>query len=123
MPAIAKPELIQQDGVTVIRYRPSVSTITEDIIGVSREPVLQAADTPAARVVVDLSGVEFFSSSFIDLLFQLWRKLNANGGRFALCHLHDYCREILQVTNLDKIWTIRDTLDQAIANVNGSEPA
>jgi anti-sigma B factor antagonist len=123
MPAIAKPTLVLQDGVTIVRFDPPVKTITEDILMATRDPVLETAEHPGARVVIDLKGVEFFSSSFIELIFQLWKRLRAKGGDFALCNLHKYCRDVIHITNLDKVWSICDTREQAIAKVNAPPPA
>lgn len=119
MPAIVKPSLVSQDGVTIVRFDPPVKAITEEVLARSTDPILKAAEARAARMVIDLKGVEFFSSSFIELLFRVWNRLKRGDGRFALCNLHEYCREVLRITNLDKLWSICDTREQAIAAVNG----
>lgn len=38
-------------------------------------------------------------------------------GRFAICGLQPYCREVLEVTNLHHLWILTDTREEAIRKV------
>ena len=58
-----------------------------------------------------------FGSSFIEVLFRLWSRLNGRQGKFALCGLSEYCHEVIDVTKLDQLWTICDTVDEAVVAV------
>ena len=116
-----RPEVVEQDGVTVVVFGPELKSITEDRLALISESMLEAADADPPRVVLDLSGVEFFSSSFIEVIFRLWNKLNRNPeGRLALCGLTQYCREVLEVTNLDDLWK---TFPDRESGVAASRPA
>lgn len=81
------------------------------------------ADPPL--VVVDLTLVKFFGSSFIEILFGLWSKLDSRSGkkaRLALCGLTPYCAEVLSVTHLDTLWPAypdRRTAVEQLAGANG----
>lgn len=78
--------------------------------------MLTVADADPPRVVIDLSAVEFFSSSFIEVIFRLWNRVHRRPeGRMALCGLTKYCLEVLQVTNLDELWEIFPDRDSALA--------
>ena len=123
MPAIAKPGLLRQDGVTIVHFDPAVRAITEDVLLASTDTILSAAEADDPRIVVDLKGIEFFSSSFIELMFRLWKRVKNRDGRFALCNLHPYCREVLEITNLHTLWSLCDSRDDAIADVNGAADA
>ncbi|MFV0442942.1 MAG: STAS domain-containing protein [Planctomycetaceae bacterium] len=100
--------------MTVVVFGPEFKTINEDLVPSSGEAMMQAAEMDPPLVVVDLDGVEFFSSSFIEMLFRLWSRLNKREGRFALATLSPNCREILEVTNLQRLWKVCPTRMEAI---------
>jgi anti-anti-sigma factor len=111
------PTLTTQDEVTVVNFGQSVKSISESVIPVVTDPMLAAGDAEPPLVVLDLQHVEFFSSSFIELMFRLWKRLKSRDGRLAICNLHPYCREVIEITNLDSLWTICSTRDEAVATL------
>lgn len=115
----ARPQIVHEDGVTVVVFGPDFEKISEDRIAAVSEVLLQAADAEPPRVVLDLSGTKFFSSSFIEVVFRLWNRLQAKpDSRFGLAEVDQYCAEILQVTNLDHLWTMYATRADAVSAVN-----
>lgn len=110
-----RPHLLVEDGVTVVLFGDALKTINEDYLSDIGEVMLQAAEADPPQVVVDMSGVQFFSSSFIEVIFRLWNRLNKRQGRFALCNLFPYCVEVLKITNLHTLWKICGTRADAIA--------
>src|SRR5262245_23765184 len=96
------PEVVQQDGVTVVSLGPEYEQLDEPRLEELTKVVLDAAahaDPP--RLVVDLSHTKFFGSAFIEVLFRAWHRLNGReGGRLGLSGLTPYCREIIDVTHL-----------------------
>ena len=94
----------------------SLETLDDSNLDHVKEVVLhaaQSADPP--WVVVDLSHITFFSSSFIEVLFRAWNRLNArDGGKFSICGLSPYCAEVLQITHLDQVWQIDDSREDAV---------
>ena len=39
------------------------------------------------------------------------------GGGFALAGLSSYCREVLEITHLDKLWKLHANEDDAVASL------
>ena len=70
------------------------------------------------KVVIDLSYTKFFGSSFIEVLFRVWNRVNGAGGKFALAGLTSYCREVLEITHLDKLWPMLPNADEAVSAVS-----
>ena len=104
------------NGVSVITLDERYKSINETEIPALQTTVLEAVDSAdPPHVVFDLKNVEFFGSSFIEILFRMWNRLNQkSNGRFAICGLTEYCLEVIQVTNLDKLWQLCDTVEQAV---------
>lgn len=111
------PQVHRQDGVAVLDFGPGSHSLDESVLAVLQDKILEASNVDPPLLVVDLSRVDFFGSSFIEILFRLWSRLNGRHGRFTLCGLSEYCREVIEVTKLNELWTIFDTLDEAVAAV------
>jgi anti-sigma B factor antagonist len=61
---------------------------------------------PAARVVVDMSGVEFCDSTGMNVLLSCLRQVRERGGELELAAPRPAVMKILQVTGLDSVFTI-----------------
>lgn len=67
------------------------------------------------RLAIDLAGMEFMDSSGLGVLIAALKRLKENDGELALLSPRDQMRRILNLTGLDKILTIRQSLDEATA--------
>jgi anti-anti-sigma factor len=121
MAGAQKPKVEQRGSVTVVLLGSDFENLDEAVLDAASSVILdvsQSADPP--RVVIDLSHTRFFGSAFIEILFRAWNRLNAEkGGRFCISGLTPYCREVLEVTHLDRLWTLFETADDAVAALNG----
>jgi anti-sigma B factor antagonist len=64
-------------------------------------------DLPA-RVVVDMSAVEFCDSTGMNVLLSSLRQARERGGQLELAAPRPAIRKVLQVTGLDSVFTIID---------------
>lgn len=117
------PTIEKRSDVTCVILGPDFANLDEQLLDSIRDEVLgaaEAADPP--RVLIDLSHTRFFGSSFIEVLFRIWNRVNGlPGGKFGLVGLTDYCQEVLAVTHLDKLWTIYPTLDEGVEAVSSGQ--
>ena len=73
----------------------------------------QARELP---VVLDLSSVSFFPSLSLGAIITLLKTLEARGQKLILVGLQPPVRESLAVTRLDKLFEIRDDVEDVIAH-------
>lgn len=78
-------------------------------------PRLQAEFTSAlregpSRIVVDLSGVEFCDSTGMNVLLAALKRARERGGSLELAGPRPAVRKILQVTGLDTVFSVHDTV-------------
>lgn len=112
------PEVFQQDSVTIVALGPGYEQLDELHLEELSTVILDAAGAAKPpRVVIDLSHTKFFGSGFIEILFRSWHRLNARDGRLGLCGLTPYCQEVIEVTHLDRLWSISPTREEAIREV------
>lgn len=115
MSAPGVPQVHQLGGVTVVAFGPGSERITENLIPDTLQQLLSAVQGSTPCVLVDLSNVQFFGSSFIEVLFRAWNRIQQQpGSRFALCGLTPNCAEVIQVTNLDRLWQTFPTREAAL---------
>jgi len=113
------PLVTRQQGVTVIALGPEYENLDdaelENLKGVLLDTAVEA-DLPL--VVVDLSRLGYFGSSFIEALICVWKHLNARpGGRMSLCGLTANCREVVGITHLDQLWSVFETREDAVRSL------
>jgi anti-sigma B factor antagonist len=61
---------------------------------------------PAARIVINMSGVEFCDSTGMNVLLSCLRQVRDRGGEMELAAPRPAVMKILQVTGLDSVFTI-----------------
>ncbi len=71
-----------------------------------------AANDPA-RIVVDMSGVEFCDSTGMNVLLAGHRHARERGGDLALAAPRAAVRKILQVTGLESVFAVHDSAPAA----------
>lgn len=114
----AAPEIHVENGVTVISLGPAYVHIDERLVDSLRESLDLKRDFDPPRVVLDLSHTRFFGSSFIEVMFALWTRLNGQpGAKFALAGVAPYCMEVLTITHLDTLWHLYPTVDDAVRDL------
>lgn len=70
------------------------------------------------KVVADMGGVQFITSSVLGKIITLHRKLSRGDGKLVLCNLEEGVTETLQTSRLLKYFNTAKDVDQAVAEVN-----
>jgi anti-anti-sigma factor len=68
-----------------------------------------------ARLIVDLSGIEFLSSAGLRAIMTLFKKIKAAKGAFVLCAVPEPVREVLEITGFSELIQIHDERATALA--------
>ena len=115
--------LLERHGdIAVVIPSPEVESMSENLIQPAAQMVLAPlkADPPAG-LVVDLSQVSYFGSVFLSFLLRCYTPLKMHGSEMVLAGVNDRIRELLRLTNLDTLWAIYDTRQQALDALGGSD--
>ncbi|MEZ6132204.1 MAG: STAS domain-containing protein [Planctomycetaceae bacterium] len=81
------------------------------------------------HLLVDFSSLTYFGSSFVGMLIRLAKKARQGGGEAVLCNLSDNMRDmmktmmLLENTKTDFFWVPFNSRSEAIAALNGGNPA
>ncbi len=110
------------NGVQVLTIGTEALSIDELNLEEISQKLFDLAASIPPQIVINMQYVEFYGSSFIETLFRIWNRIKSSeNGAFGITGLQTYCREILQMTNLDSIWAIYDDVDAAVAAISSAE--
>ena len=109
--------LEEKDGVSIIRFKESdiLDQINIQEIGDEMNKIVEA--TPGIKLVVDFKGVEYLSSTALGKLITLKRRVDSKSGELRLCNIKESILEVFSITKLDTIFTIKSTLQEAVADL------
>jgi anti-sigma B factor antagonist len=96
---------MSQGDYTVISVAGEIDLYTAPRLQAELMTVL-SADT--ARLIVDMSGVDFCDSTGINVLLAAHRQARERGGELQLAGPGSATRKVLQVTGLESVFTVLD---------------
>ncbi len=106
-----KHEIKEQGGILVVSIEGDVDLQSSPEV----RKVLLEAVARKTSVVVDMSGIGYIDSSGVASLVEALQTARKGGTDFSLAALSDGAKRVLQLARLDKIFTIYDALDDALA--------
>jgi anti-sigma B factor antagonist len=80
-----------------------------------RERLIELNDQEYYRIVVDLSGVEFLDSTGLGVLVGGLKRSRGHDGDLALVCSHPRIMKVFEVTGLNKVFSIADSVEAAVA--------
>ena len=103
--------LEQHEGAVVVRLGGELDLYNAEDV---RTALAVAIDEGTARIVVDMSEVEFVDSTALGVLVEARSKLGENGLLIAAPQLET--RRTLEVSGLDRHLRVHDSVDSALAS-------
>jgi anti-anti-sigma factor len=72
------------------------------------------------NVVMDFHKTDYYGSTALGFFIKLWKRVRGRKGQLAFCNVSAHEMEILRGTNLDRLWPICPSRQEALAAVKGS---
>ncbi len=108
-----------QNGVTLLALH---GRLDELATGETEQKLLTVADAGAKSIVLDLSGVEYVSSSGMRVLVAFLRAVQRKNAQLKLCALSPFVAEVFDVSNLARLFDIHPDRDAAMNAFKGDAP-
>ena len=70
-------------------------------------------DNGLRKIIVDCSDMDYISSLDLSVLARVRSRITAKGGDLKICSAEGTVREVLRVTNLDKLFDLHSDLESA----------
>lgn len=68
-------------------------------------------------IILDLTNLDYLDSSGLGSIIYIFSDLKKHNGKMSLCHLSGSPKNLIQMTRLDKLFLIGDTLDECVEQV------
>ena len=108
--------------LAVIIPSPEIEQLPENLIQPAASLVLAPLrEDPPQSLIIDLSGVRYFGSAFIQFLLRCHLLVKQRGSELVLAGVNPRIRELLRTTALDTLWALYDTPQEAIDALSGAD--
>jgi len=106
-------------GVMVVSPRPELNDVQwADIEQIGDGIVSRVREKSRPRVVIDLTEMNYMGSAMVALIVRVWRAVDENGGRLAVCNVNHLVREVLDLAGLTQKWTVTGSREEAVSAVS-----
>ena len=114
---------IERHGeVAVVIPSPKVEEMHETLIAQAAKMVVDSLkEDPPAGIVIDLSHVNFVGSVFVSFLLRCHMLAKKQGSEIVLAGASEPARELLHLLDLETLWALYGTRQEAIEALSGSD--
>ena len=90
----------------------------EQLVAESQKAMDLLDQTEGTRnAVINLQKTDYFGSTALGVFVKLWKRVRKRDGHMAFCGMSEHEREIIAVTKLDQLWSICDSQEAALKEV------
>ena len=108
---------VQQSGSTVVitLLRNPTELGSTELLDCDPGGAIRLLESQQAKnVIINCQNIDRCCSSALGLFVKLWKRTQANGGRFVFCNLCGHLRQVVEILRLDSMWPVFDSLAEAI---------
>ncbi|GAA0638439.1 STAS domain-containing protein [Streptomyces thermocarboxydovorans] len=109
-------EVRQEGPSAVVTPAGELDHHTADLL---REPLENCLAKGLNRLVIDCSRLEFCDSTGLNVLLGARLKAEAAGGGVHLVGMQPVVARVFEITGVDAVFTVHDTLEAALADDSG----
>ncbi len=107
--------MTQTYGDITVGHFLEASILDDQTIKDVAEELLELGDNSyQLKLVLNFSNVEYLSSAVLGKLVKLRKKIKEGNGGLKLCGIKPEIMEVFEITQLDSVFDIRDSQDEAI---------
>lgn len=110
-------DVTERDGAAVLAVSGEVDVATVPRL---REQLHGLVAQGTNRIIVDLDGVDFLDSTGLGVLVGALKRVRSNDGELALVCTQPRIRKVFEVTGLTKVFSLFDSVDEAVAGTTPS---
>jgi anti-anti-sigma factor len=112
------------DGYSVVTFPKEMCKASlAEIRETGEQVVSELANQKAPQCLVDLTALDYMGSSMVSSIVRIWKAIEANQGRMVVAASSIGVREVLRVTGLNRVWTIKTSYDTALHELGFSSQA
>jgi anti-sigma B factor antagonist len=78
------------------------------------EKVFEAIEKGSNKMIVDFEELEYISSAGLRVILKATKQLKRTQGKFVLCAMKDYVKEVFEIAGFDSFLPIAPSIDDAL---------
>jgi anti-anti-sigma factor len=108
-----KYEVKKQTKATILKLRGRKldATVTPEL---KAEFLVLCKPKVCTKLIIDMSEVQFCDSSGLSAMLIADRTMREHGGRVYLVHVHQKVLDLMKISQLDRLFTINDKVEDAV---------
>lgn len=107
------------DNATCLIAAIDKKLLDDDVLQELVPAITEAVDRNPKAVILDITHVQFLPSLGIGTLVKLHSEMNKRHQKLLIAGVHENIRKVLAITRLDKVFDLNDSIDAAVAKVQG----
>jgi len=111
---------VSSDGdVSIVGFTLALLTDEENIEQLGRELFVLVDQIGCRKIVLNMAGVRYMTSSVLGKLISMHRKLHRSEGRMVICGIGEELDEIMSKSRLDQYFHLAGDVPEAVAIMGG----
>ena len=102
---------LQEGEITIITIKGRLDAATAPVADNAIKKIMEE-DYP--RILFNLNDLEYLSSGGLRVILGVAKEIKRKEGKLALCSLHEFVKEIFEVSGFDSLIPIEDTVESGI---------
>ena len=102
------------DQIHILRPRGRLDSVTAS--GVEREAI-EVIERGGRLLLIDLDGLDYISSAGLRMALAVAKRIDAVGGRLALCSPQPQVAEVFEISGVDGIIDVHASVEDATARL------
>ena len=103
-------KITAEEDITIISFGGSLDTNTSKEAG---DQLTKLVDDGKVKLIVDLTDLEYISSSGLRILLATSKKLKPLKGEMLICGLNETVKEVFEISGFTMIFKVLSTLEEA----------
>jgi len=114
-------KITTEKAVTTISFNVASLTTDADMDTVSQQISDLIKNQKPKNILVDFTGVKFFSSQTLGILLGARKKLDAQKGNMLISGINPQLYRVFKITNLDKLFKFYPDAQSAIDDLKNTQ--
>jgi len=111
-------EVERQDDTVILTPLRNLGEFAMDELHQEVDQILESCERSQVRnLLLDFEKTDYLQSTALGFLQRLHKRVIDRQGKMVLCHLSEHEREVLEITNLDTLWPIFDSREDALESL------
>jgi anti-sigma B factor antagonist len=117
-------KITTENAITTVSFNVASLTSGSDMDTVAKQISDLIATQKPKNLIVDFTGVKFFSSQTLGILLDALKKMTARKSCMVISGINPQLYRVFKITNLDKLFSFYPDLQSAISELEkkSSEP-